>query len=511
MTPQSDPPIDQLIDTYLDRGPAALSADQRETLDRLVATDPAVTDLFARRTLVHSLMHQRTQAVPAAVVSPASPEAVAREGATAPPRLSRFEIPNSYVYAAAALVAIATVVVALYVFSVSSPPSPIPSDAASLATLIESSPGSNLTTPSGFIAEGRDYPRGEYSLDTGTAEFMLTNAVNVKLRGQTRMSMHNDMHVSLAYGSAAFVVPKNAKGFTVHLPDKSKIVDLGTAFHVAVDDENVTRLRVVSGSVQWIGAHGDSEPATLAAGQVANIVDGRIRVDPTARTFTAYHDFGRDLTDGITTHMTGDESVELIDHTMWARTSIRLSIEGHAGLSNSVNETKAPVPDTPADLLMSGSGIDLNRGLLVIGDHYNKGRPFRLRFTGLDPNLRYDLAMYGNRTPSRGIAPSRFSLIGAEAAVNRSTKGVIDRFATELDTRENGKTGHVVRWTEIAAGADGTILVEIATTHKGRNNMAYINAIRLVATDVPSDTTNANPSPPDVPAGRSLDSEPADR
>ena len=149
-------------------------------------------------------------------------------------------------------------------------------DAQPVATLIQRT--GNLTTPSGYPSDGRDYPRGEYALSSGSAEFMLTNAVNVKLRGETRMTMRNNMNVTLTRGTAEFVCPEGTKGFTVHLPDDSKIVDLGTAFEVELGDTSGPLVRVTNGSVEWTPPVPDADPVLITAGQTAWVDDDQIRI-----------------------------------------------------------------------------------------------------------------------------------------------------------------------------------------------------------------------------------------
>ena len=162
-------------------------------------------------------------------------------------------------------------------------------DAQPVATLIEST--GNLTTPSGYPSDGRDYPRGEYTLSGGSAEFMLTNAVNVKLRGKSRMYMRNDMNVSLTHGSAAFVCPTDAKGFTVHLPDGSKVVDLGTAFRVKVQEQGRSSVAVTEGSVRV--EHPAGEHRVFEAGE-------RIAVTDKGLTSLAMELFSEDFQSGYT-------------------------------------------------------------------------------------------------------------------------------------------------------------------------------------------------------------------
>ena len=188
------------------------------------------------------------------------------------PKPSRFR-PHHYALAAALLVACG---IAVYVYSSSLPHSPIPdpTSLAPVATLIQHT--GKLTTPHGYPAEGDDYGRGEYALSSGTAEFMLANAVNVKLRGSARMDVRNDMNVALTRGAADFVVPDEATGFAVHLPDGSRVVDLGTAFSVDVDEAGRTVVRVVEGEVAWTNTHSTADSASVVAGQYAVIESGRL-------------------------------------------------------------------------------------------------------------------------------------------------------------------------------------------------------------------------------------------
>ena len=178
-------------------------------------------------------------------------------------------------YAAIAATLLAACGLAAYLLTASVDPKPDPVDpnqpGPAVATLIHNT--GNLRTPHGYPSEGRDYGRGDYTLDTGTAEFMLTNSVNVKLRGETRLRMRNDMNVSLTRGSASFVCPTDAKGFTVHLPDQSKIIDLGTAFTVDVDLAGTSRVTVLDGRVEIRRIDGESE--IFEAGDLCLVQSGR--------------------------------------------------------------------------------------------------------------------------------------------------------------------------------------------------------------------------------------------
>jgi len=98
--------------------------------------------------------------------------------------------------------------------------------------------------------------------------------------------------------------------------------------------------------------------------------------------------------------------------------------------------------------------------------------------TGLDPNLLYDVALYGQRTlTADGV--ERFTLGGADSATNSSSTGVIDALTTDQQTRGNA-AGDFIRWTSIDPGADGTITIDVDPEFHGNlSNIAYLNAMRL--------------------------------
>lgn len=200
-----------------------------------------------------------------------APHAPAEQPAAEPPAPRKF---RRVAYAAIAAALLAACGLATYLLVPSDPqPEPsVPGSPQPVATLIEATGGS-LTTPTGYPVEGNDYPTGEYALDGGFAEFMLTSAVNVQLRGDTRLDMHSDMSVSLTRGSAEFVVPKIATGFAVRLPDRARIVDLGTAFRVDLAGDRSSRVRVSRGAVRLdlTDADGAERCVLIAAGQIARL------------------------------------------------------------------------------------------------------------------------------------------------------------------------------------------------------------------------------------------------
>ena len=182
------------------------------------------------------------------------------------PKPSRIR-PHHYAIAAALIAACG---VAVYLLAFNAPPiedQPDPNQSPPpVATLIQNT--GTLTTPHGYPAEGEDYGRGEYSLSTGTAEFMLTNSVNVKLRGDTRMVMHSDMNASLMRGQARFKCPPLAKGYTVSLPSGARVIDLGTEFSIRVRDDGTEAVLVTDGEVEL---HTGDQRHTLLRGQAMTV------------------------------------------------------------------------------------------------------------------------------------------------------------------------------------------------------------------------------------------------
>ena len=62
-------------------------------------------------------------------------------------------------------------------------------------------------------------------------------------------------------------------------PDRSRIVDQGTAFSVHIDDEGRSTLRVTEGAVDWRSADENADPIRIVAGQNARIVGDQLVVD----------------------------------------------------------------------------------------------------------------------------------------------------------------------------------------------------------------------------------------
>jgi hypothetical protein len=85
---------------------------------------------------------------------------------------------------------------------------------------------------------------------------------------------------------AARVDTDEAKGFTVFLPQNSKLIDLGTAFRVSVDHSGRADCLVTEGEVVWQPEGQDHASALIVAGQTAQLVDGRPIVSDVVEVFS---------------------------------------------------------------------------------------------------------------------------------------------------------------------------------------------------------------------------------
>jgi hypothetical protein len=97
-------------------------------------------------------------------------------------------------------------------------------------------------------------------------------------------------------------------------------------------------------------------------------------------------------------------------------------------------------------------------------------------FTNLDPSLWYTFAATASRAnPSYNDRNTRYTLQGADAAVNVSSTGVyeITNESVWFNTGDNHDEGYVARWTDIQPGADGSFTVRAEANDPGTQTKAY--------------------------------------
>lgn len=396
---------------------------------------------------------------------------------------------------------------------------------ANLADSIDAVWDDDLQVPDDF---DNSMVQSRYRLKKGYASILFNSGAKVTVEAPCELSLNSVGDMKLYSGKIYAIVCERAQGFTVMAGD-NKIVDLGTEFGVEVDTSNNTQLHVTKGRTLLYSGPKDSAKKKKAvdAGQARKIYnDGFVKhidvaerafvrhIDsktgivfkgefmPGKKKFVAYHDLGatagHESTGNVTTHLVGSDELawgldesgkELINYLDGLPTGVSIIIDNANGLdSREDGYIRPPALGTPAYSLFNVPGLNLNNGMIRVG---NKGPDYPGNYTemtltlkGLNPEMLYDLALYGDR--DRSVAYNegveRFSLSGAKSAINASSTGIIDNLTTDMETLNNADGGHVVRWSRIAPGADGTITVKVDAGFYGKvTNIAYLSAIRLEA------------------------------
>lgn len=106
---------------------------------------------------------------------------------------------------------------------------------------------------------GTELSPGVVHLESGTAQVMFKSGALVDLTGPCTLEMVEPNRGYLRQGTVSAYVPKQAVGFILDAPDGVRVMDLGTAFRLSVDEEGRTDLTVTEGRV-WL----DVKPAAGA-------------------------------------------------------------------------------------------------------------------------------------------------------------------------------------------------------------------------------------------------------
>ena len=122
-------------------------------------------------------------------------------------------------------------------------------------------------------AVGADLPPGELSLTHGQATIVFGNGAVVVLQSPVRFSLIDGTAGRLHRGTLSAIVPESGHGFEVFVPG-GVVTDLGTAFDVAVGEDNQpSRVEVTQGRVKIapirLGQRG--EPVLLVQEQFADV------------------------------------------------------------------------------------------------------------------------------------------------------------------------------------------------------------------------------------------------
>lgn len=254
--------------------------DDRVALTAILAKDAAARRAFIERMDLHASLQWQCSAIES--TSPAT-EVEAMPIIEAVDTVQPVADNRQWaLYSGIAAALIAACGIAAYLIATSVDPQPVepPRPDVPVATLIGSSDGATVIVNNGIANPGEDYTSGAYSIESGSAQLMLTNAVDIKLRGETRLHVHNNMHATLRRGSAVFTCPPGTEGYTVVLPDRTSIIDLGTSFGIAVSDDGDADVRVLRGEVAWTSTGPLAVSVRITAGQMAKVEGDTIVVGP---------------------------------------------------------------------------------------------------------------------------------------------------------------------------------------------------------------------------------------
>lgn len=262
------PDLVALIDAAIDG--AIDDADLGALMDRF-RSDAEARRLYRERAQLHALLHwiggrEIAEAIPqhgAVSAEPAAQAIPVRE----PVVVGGSDLRAFWLGIAAVAVAafiIATVGIGSFAWFGSDSPETEPPAGPVVATMLRSD---GVTWRSRPIYDGEDVHAHPLSIDGGDVHMHTRNGIDLTFRGRTDAAVRVDGDVRLSLGTLHAVVPRNARGFTVHAPGGLRIRDLGTAFTVRIDDDGQARIDVDEGRVEF--AFDDGPPQLIEAGSAA--------------------------------------------------------------------------------------------------------------------------------------------------------------------------------------------------------------------------------------------------
>ncbi len=130
--------------------------------------------------------------------------------------------------------------------------------------------------------DGSKIGAGLLQLELGLARLGFANGVSVTLQGPAEFEIVSGEHARLHSGILTAEVPESAIGFRIETP-ALQVVDLGTSFGVAVDDDGLTDVSVFEGEVE-VNPRGESPrripPQRIVEGQAIRGVRMSSEIEP---------------------------------------------------------------------------------------------------------------------------------------------------------------------------------------------------------------------------------------
>jgi hypothetical protein len=120
------------------------------------------------------------------------------------------------------------------------------------------------------------------NLERGLAEIRFDCGAQVVLAGPARLELLSGNSARLLNGKLTAHAPEPAAGFAILSP-QGKVIDLGTEFGIAVDDNGATAIHVFEGKVSaQPAADGEVRSVSLTRNQSARIAAGKVTLEPDA-------------------------------------------------------------------------------------------------------------------------------------------------------------------------------------------------------------------------------------
>lgn len=131
------------------------------------------------------------------------------------------------------------------------------------------------------LTSGDVIGQGEIHIEAGHLQVKLASQAELKVEGSVQLEVLTAKTVRVHRGTAEFLCPAEARGFTVELPGGTEVVDLGTQFAVEVGPDGESHVSVTQGRVE-VRAAGESPVVVTAGEQVAVSGSGERRIGEVA-------------------------------------------------------------------------------------------------------------------------------------------------------------------------------------------------------------------------------------
>ncbi|MDG1896365.1 MAG: FecR domain-containing protein, partial [Fuerstiella sp.] len=131
------------------------------------------------------------------------------------------------------------------------------------------------------IQSGQKVMSGALSLDRGLLRLDFVNGASLAVEGPAEIDVVDEMRVILLRGVVTAIIPESAIDFVVDT-DTAHVVDLGTAFGVAVGFDGTTDVCVFEGEVSVSRNDSiSSEPTLVREGQAVRALEQSSTIDST--------------------------------------------------------------------------------------------------------------------------------------------------------------------------------------------------------------------------------------